>query len=155
MNLEIKAKIRWKLQESELFTKGKYSRVHEWELENGHSIPASSSPHIVPLPYSNPEIIDPEEAFLCSLASCHMLFFLSIAAKKKIEVLEYLDSPIATLAKNDSQKLAITEVTLQPQVRMSLALDQEALEHMHHLAHENCFIANSVHSKIQINPVYL
>ena len=150
MNQIISAKIKWKNQENEIFIKGKYSRTHIWKLENGNQINASSSPHVVPIPYSNPEYIDPEEAFVCSLASCHMLFFLSIAAKKKINVLEYCDNPIGILAKDESNQIAMTEIILRPKVITFEEIDKNALEKIHQLAHKNCFIAKSVKSKIQI-----
>ncbi len=150
MSQEISAKIHWEHQDAKTFQKGKYSRTHIWELDSGNQIDASSSPHIVPVPFSDPAFIDPEEAFICSLASCHMLFFLSIAAKKGISILRYDDTPIGMLAKNDSNKMAMTEVILQPVVKTWEELDPETLREIHESAHENCFIANSVKSVIKI-----
>ena len=155
MNQPITAKINWSQQNGEQFNAGQYSRCHMWELESGTSIQASSSPHIVPIPHSNPLFIDPEEAFLCSLASCHMLFFLSIAAKKQVNILQYNDHPMAILAKNNANKVTITEVLLQPQVETQEEISPKILENIHDLAHTNCFIANSVHSKITIKPIFL
>lgn len=152
MQQKITTRINWKSQANESFLKGKYSRRHSWTLESGSQIEASASVHIVPLPYSNPELIDPEEAFVCSIASCHMLFFLSIAAKKRIDVLQYDDSPIAVLTKNTSNKVAVTEVILQPKIIVREEISKETLAKIHKLAHQNCFIANSIKSNIQINP---
>lgn len=152
MQQKISTKIHWRSQINESFLKGKYSRTHSWELESGTQIEASASVHIIPLPFSNPELIDPEEAFVCSIASCHMLFFLSIAAKNKIDVLQYDDSSIAILTKDASNKVAVTEVILQPKVITREEISKETLEKIHELAHQNCFIANSINSIIQINP---
>jgi organic hydroperoxide reductase OsmC/OhrA len=150
MNISISAKILWENRKGSSFLKGKYSREHIWELTNNIQIKASSSPQIVPMPYSNPAFIDPEEAFVCSVASCHMLFFLSIASKKRIDILKYTDHPIGFLAKKKSGETAITEIILQPKVMFANDLGNEQLEKLHQLAHQNCFIANSVTSKIQI-----
>lgn len=150
MNQKISAKIHWKSQIDESFLKGRYSRTHSWKLDSGNQVEASASTHIVPQPYANPKLIDPEEAFVCSVSSCHMLFFLSIAAKKKITVLQYDDSPIAILSKNDSKKIAVTEIILQPKVITKEATNKETLEKIHELAHKNCFIGNSINSTIHI-----
>ena len=151
MNHNISVKIHWKSHVNEAFINGKYCRTHFWELESGNQINASSSIHIVPLPYSNPEFIDPEEAFVCSIAGCHMLFFLSIAAKKKINILQYDDSPIGVLSRNNSNEVAVTEIILQPKVVTREETSIDILEKIHGLAHQNCFIAKSIKSKIQIN----
>ena len=108
-------------------------------------------PHIVPLPYSIEENIDPEEAFIASLSSCHMLFFLSIAAKKKLLVDSYIDSATGVLEKDSTGKTAITLVTLHPVIQYSGKLpSMEEEQKIHHLAHQECFIANSVKTKIEI-----
>lgn len=152
MNTLISTRIFWENIHDQPFLKGRYSRDHIWELETGNQIKASSSPHIVPIPFSNPEFIDPEEAFISSISSCHMLFFLSIAAKRKIEVLKYIDTPIGKLSKNDLNKMAITEITLQPKITFKQEISNESLEKMHHLAHKNCFIAHSINAQIHIKP---
>lgn len=151
MKQKISTKIHWESQIDEHFVKGKYSRSHLWELESGSQIEASSSVHVVPLPYSNPKLIDPEEAFVCSVASCHMLFFLSIAAKKKINILQYDDSPIGVLSKNISNEMAMTEIILQPKVVTAEETSKSVLTKIHELAHKHCFIAKSINSKITIN----
>lgn len=115
-------------------------------------MPASPSPMIVPMPFSNPEFVDPEEAFIASLASCHMLFFLHFAADKGIVIERYTDNAIGKLAKNDDGKLCITGVTLKPEVilaEQSIA-HKKSLESLHHQAHEACFLARSVNFEISV-----
>ncbi len=132
------------------FTENKYSRGHLWEFDGGLQVPASSSPHIVPLPYSVAENVDPEEAFVASLSSCHMLFFLAIAAKRGFEVEEYRDEAIGVMEKNDDGKMSMTRVTLRPRIEFSgeKRPSREQLEKMHHQSHEQCFIANSVRTEV-------
>ena len=135
----------------EKFTDNKYSRAHQWVFSSGTSIAASSSPHIVPLPYSVDENIDPEEAFVASLSSCHMLFYLSLAAKKKWVIDSYEDRATGTLEKNEEGKLAMTKVVLDPYITYSGATPSKHQEaKIHHLAHEACFIANSVKTVVEI-----
>ena len=146
---EYRAKIIWKRAEDERFVDNKYSRGHQWEFDGGVTVPASASPDIVPLPYSVESNVDPEEAFVASISSCHMLFFLAIAGKKRLVVDEYIDSPIGIMEKGRDGKVAMTKVTLRPKVIFSG--DQpslEQLESIHHRAHQECFIANSVKTEI-------
>jgi len=144
------ATIRWK-RGAQKFTDNKYSRAHQWLFSSGTAISASSSPHIVPLPYSVDENIDPEEAFVASLSSCHMLFYLSIAAKKKWVIDSYEDKASGTLEKNEDGKLAMTKVVLEPDIKYSGdAPSKEQEAEIHHLAHEACFIANSVKTIVEI-----
>jgi organic hydroperoxide reductase OsmC/OhrA len=153
---EYYATVRWKRSESEAYTDNKYSRGHEWHFDGGTIVPASSSPHIVPLPYSIENNVDPEEAFVASLSSCHMLFFLSIAAKNRFVVDEYLDHGIGVMEEDENGKVAITRVTLKPAIKFSGSKTptHKDLERMHHQSHEQCFIANSVKTKVttQIAP---
>ncbi|MEJ2045475.1 MAG: OsmC family protein [Reinekea sp.] len=146
------ATIRWQRGSEEAFTDNKYSRGHTWEFDGGATVAASSSPEVVPLPYSVEANVDPEEAFIASLSSCHMLFFLSIAAKKKWCVDRYEDLAVGVMTSNDQGKTAVTKVTLKPLVTFSGEHQPslEQLEKVHHLAHESCFIANSVTSEILI-----
>ncbi len=113
-------------------------------------MPASSSPHVVPLPYSVEDALDPEEAFVASLSSCHMLVFLSLAAKAGYTIDGYLDSAIGVMSRNELGKLAMTSVTLRPKVTFSGAVVPGAEEHeaLHHNAHEECFIAASVNTDV-------
>lgn len=144
------AKIAWQRAESELFTDNKYRRAHVWEFDGGATIPASASPHIVALPYSTAENVDPEEAFVASLSSCHMLFFLSIAAKKQFTVDSYVDHAVGEMGKNAEGKIAMLTVTLRPNVTFSGNIQPtfQELEALHHQAHELCFIANSVKTEV-------
>ncbi|MCQ8880073.1 OsmC family protein [Pseudoalteromonas shioyasakiensis] len=146
---EYSAKVTWSRSPSESFIDNKYSRGHQWQFDGGAAIEASSSPHIVPLPYSVAENVDPEEAFVASLSSCHMLFFLSIAAKKRFVVQSYTDNAVGVMEKGVDNRMAMTEVVLKPCVKFSgEQATAEQLEEMHHQAHELCFIANSVKTKV-------
>ncbi len=147
----INATIRWTSQDKE-FTTNRYSRVHTWSFDGGAEVVASSSPNIVPVPMSNASAVDPEEAFVASLSSCHMLWFLSIASKAGFEVQEYIDNAIGEMARNEAGKLFVAVVTLRPKV--TWASDREPasdqLSRMHQEAHEECFIANSAKTEIRI-----
>ncbi len=146
-------KIYWEKNSVEKFTDNKYSRAHKWIFDCGIELPASSSKHIVPLPMSDESAVDPEEAFVASLSSCHMLWFLSIAAKKKYIVENYEDNAEGILEKDGGGKLAMTKVTLKPKVNFNVnVLAKNQLEEIHHLAHEQCFISNSVKTEIIIIP---
>ncbi|WP_394200559.1 OsmC family protein [Shewanella waksmanii] len=150
------ALIQWQLSDEDDFKQGRYSRAHQWCFDGGIQLNASSSPHIVPLPYSDETAVDPEEAFVASLSSCHMLFFLHFAAKAGFVVQRYQDNASGTMAKDDEGKLAMTEVVLNPKVTFNASSNaeqptDEQLAHLHHLAHEQCFIANSVKTNIITN----
>lgn len=144
------ATVKWQRQPSEVFHDNQYSRGHEWQFDGGVTVPASASPHIVPSPLSVAENVDPEEAMIAALSSCHMLVFLSIAAKKRYVVESYEDQAIGTLAPNQEGKTALTQVVLRPKVIFSGEKQPsvEMLEKMHHQSHENCFIANSVKTEV-------
>ncbi len=151
--MEYTATVSWHKQTNEEFGKGRYSRVHQWSFDGGMQFNASSSPAVVPLPFSDPALIDPEEALLASLSSCHMLFFLSIASKKKIVVERYEDRVTGIMGANAEGKTAMLTVTLNPMIIFSgnESPDAETIREIHKLAHENCFIANSVKATIEIN----
>lgn len=144
------AKVNWIRQPNEPYLDNKYSRGHEWVFDGGQTVKASSSPHIVPLPYSVAENVDPEEAFVASLSSCHMLFFLSIAAKRKYIVDAYVDNAVGIMDKDCEGKMSMVKVTLKPFVKFSgdKQPTYEQLEKMHHQSHQQCFIANSVKTEI-------
>lgn len=150
---EYKAEIRWRRGE-ETFTDKRYSRAHVWRFDGGVEVPASSSPQVVPAPYSNAAAVDPEEAFVAALSSCHMLWFLHIAAQRGYCIDTYDDHALGVIEKNSSGKLAITRVTLEPKAVFSGSRKPgaEELKAMHHEAHEQCFIANSVKSEVRCNP---
>ena len=147
------AELVW-CRENQNFLDGRYSRKHLWRFDGGLEIPASSSPHVVPPPMSDEASVDPEEAFTASLSSCHMLWFLSIAAKNGYCVDQYYDSATAVMKKNKDGKLAIALVTLRPQVHFSgeLMPTWTQVLTMHDKAHEECFIANSVKSEVRCEP---
>ena len=148
------ATVKWQ-RGDEGFLDDNYSRGHVWEFDGGVSVPASASPHIVPLPKSVAENVDPEEAFVASLSSCHMLFFLSIAVKKGYIVDSYTDCAIGHMARNDQGKFAMTRVILRPKVVFSgdEQPTTEQLKNMHSQSHEQCFIANSVKTEVSADPV--
>lgn len=143
------AKVIWR-RGDQPFENNRYSRGHVWEFDGGAKVPASSSPHVVPLPLSVAENVDPEEAFVASLSSCHMLFFLSIAAKQGFVIDEYVDDAVGTIDKDAEGHQAITKVRLRPRIGFSGEKQptSEQLEGMHHKAHRLCFIANSVKSEV-------
>ncbi|MBC8096096.1 MAG: OsmC family protein [Akkermansiaceae bacterium] len=138
---------------SEGFLVGKYSREHTWSFDGGLTIPASPSPSGVPLPYSNPACVDPEEAFVAAISSCHMLTFLYLASKQGFQVDDYADESVGTMTKNESGVPWVSSVVLNPKIVFSgekrpTADDEEQL---HHQAHEQCFIANSVKTQISVH----
>ncbi|MBN3763865.1 OsmC family protein [Burkholderia sp. Ac-20365] len=134
------------------FTDNRYSRAHRWTFDGGAVVPASSSPHVVRVPFSDPAGVDPEEAYVAALSSCHMLWFLSIAAEEGYVVASYRDEAEGTMAKNDAGKEVVTRVVLKPAVAFAgtKAPGDEALAHLHHLAHDACFLANSVKTVIDV-----
>jgi organic hydroperoxide reductase OsmC/OhrA len=137
------------------FLANTYSRRHLWSFDGGATVAGSSSPHVVPLPFSDPAAVDPEEAFVASLSSCHMLWFLSLAAKHGFAVERYRDAAEGEMAKNAEGKLAMTVVTLKPQVTFAgRAPTRDELEALHHEAHGRCFIANSVKTEVRCEPVW-
>lgn len=148
------ATIAWDRQGA-VFTDNRYSRAHRWQFDGGSEVAASASPHVVPIPLSIAEAVDPEEAFVASLASCHMLWFLSIAATRGFAVDRYRDEAVGVTAKNADGKIAVTEVTLHPKITFLGEKRPTAAEHraMHHEAHEKCFIANSVKTEVRCEPV--
>ena len=147
------ARVVWQ-RGDQAFTDNRYSRVHAWRFDGGIEVRASSSPDVVKPPLSDPAAVDPEEAFIASLSSCHMLWFLSLAAVKKFRVDSYDDEAEGVMEKDGEGRMAITRVTLRPAIRFSgdvmpTAADAEAL---HHAAHERCFIANSVKTDVRVEP---
>jgi len=150
--MEHTATIEWTRGDA-AFLDQQYSRAHRWRFDGGAVITGSSSPHVVPVPHSDPAAVDPEAAFVASLAACHMLWFLSIAAKRGFVVDGYVDDAVGTMARVAKGKLAITEVVLRPRVRFEgTAPDGATFEAMHHEAHDACFIANSVKSEVRLLP---
>ena len=134
------------------FAKGHYSRAHEWRFDGGARVPASASPNVVRAPWSDPAGVDPEEAFVAAIASCHMLWFLSLAADKGFVVESYEDDAVGTMGSNAEGREAVTDVVLRPRIAFSGAKQPDSTEisALHDSAHHHCFIANSVRSKIRI-----
>jgi len=149
---EHQARIRWARQPSEKFVDARYSRAHEWQFDGGVIVPASSAVSSVPLPYSKAENVDPEEAFVAAIASCHMLTFLYLAAKERFVVDSYDDLARGTLARNDQGRTAVTAVRLEPRIVFCGAKSptETDIERLHHAAHEQCYIASSVLTTISV-----
>lgn len=149
------AEVLW-LRENQDFLDNHYSRKHVLRFDGGLELPGSSSPYVVPLPMSDACAVDPEEAFVASLSSCHMLWLLSIAAKQKFRVDRYFDAAVGVMGKNSEGKIAMTVVTLRPEVHFSgeRRPTREQIIQMHHAAHEQCFIANSVKTEVHCEPVF-
>jgi organic hydroperoxide reductase OsmC/OhrA len=147
------ATIRWASKPDEQFTKGQYSRAHEWAFDGGVVTPASASPHIVPAPWSDEGGVDPEEAFVAALSSCHMLFFLDFARRGGFAVASYVDEAEGVLGKLADGRMAMTRVTLRPRIEWDgEAPDPAALADLHDKAHHACFIANSVTCAVTVEP---
>lgn len=148
------ATVAWE-RRGQVFTDGRYARRHVWRFDGGAEIAASASPQVVPPPYSDPTAVDPEEAFAASLASCHMLWFLSLAAKEGFVADRYEDTAAALLAPNAAGRKAIVRVTLRPWVEFDgerLPTWDDVLR-LHAAAHEECFLAASVNCEIRCEPI--
>jgi organic hydroperoxide reductase OsmC/OhrA len=148
---EHKATITWK-RTSPDFLKGRYSREHTWNFDGGAAIQASPSPTVVPVPMSNPALVDPEEAFVASLSSCHMLTYLYLAGRQGFIIDEYIDEAVGHMTKNEKGIPWISSVTLHPKISYSgEKIPAPAdIEKLHHMAHEQCFIANSVKTEVTV-----
>jgi len=148
------AEVLWS-RSGEKFVDGRYSRKHVLRFDGGNEVEGSSSPHVVPLPYSDPKAIDPEEAFVSPLSSCHMLWFLSIAAKHGFVVDRYHDISESVMEEDSNGKLMMSVVTLRPEVIFSGEKQPTAneLEQLHHKAHDECFIANSVKTEVRCEQI--
>ena len=145
------AEVHWKRAESK-FTDNRYSRAHHWRFDGGANVPASSSPEVVRVPFSDPGGVDPEEALVAALSSCHMLFFLSFAAREGYVVDEYVDVAEGRMGKNAAGRNYVEQVTLNPQITFSgtKAPDEATIQRLHHESHEACYIANSVLTEIVV-----
>ncbi|HVY86390.1 MAG TPA: OsmC family protein [Caulobacterales bacterium] len=145
------ATLTWK-RGDQPFSDGKYSRAHEVAFDGGITLPASSSPHVVRLPLSREDAVDPEEMLVASLSSCHALTFLDIARHAGFVVDSYVDHASGVLRKNDAGKLAVTQVTLKPTIVWGgdKKPAHEEIEALHHRAHEECFIANSFKGEVVV-----
>lgn len=150
------AEVIWKRGEQNFLDK-RYSRKHILRFDGGLEIPASSSPHSVPPPLSDASAVDPEEMFVAALANCHMLWFLAIAAREGFCVDSYVDNASGSMHPNKKGKLFMVEARLNPAVQFSGTNrpSREQIETMHHKAHEECYIANSVLTEIVCSPIIL
>ena len=147
---EYVATIEWS-RGDQPFLDQKYSRVHDWCFDGGAVVKGSPAPTSVPAPMSDPSAVDPEEALVAAVSSCHMLFFLAFAAKAGFVVDRYRDEAVGTMGRDDRGKTAITEVVLRPDIAFSGAgPDAAALADLHHRAHEACYIANSIRGEVRI-----
>jgi len=148
---EYRASLKWARNRATC-TDQCYSRAHTWSFDGGVTVPASSSPLSVKLPYSVAEAVDPEEAFVAALSSCHLLTFLYVAAKQGYVVDAYADEPVGMMTKNAQGKMWVSKVTLHPAITFAgeKRPTPQQLDALHHLAHEECFIANSVKSEVVI-----
>ena len=147
------ATVTWQ-RGDQAFVDNRYSRVHRWQFDGGAEVAASASPSSVRPPFSDPAGVDPEEAFIAALSSCHMLWFLFFAAKAKLLVDSYEDAAVGALGKNAEGKIAFTRVTLRPKVRLAGGGEIPAaeLDRLHHDAHAQCFIAHSVTAELSVEP---
>ena len=148
---EHRASIRWERNGPD-FLKGKYSREHTWSFDGGITVAASPSPSVVPAPWSNPACVDPEEAFVAALSSCHMLTYLWLASKEGFMIERYDDDAVGVMTKNEHGVPRVSEVALHPRIDYGGGKQPTAaeIERLHHLAHEQCFIANSVKTRVTV-----
>jgi organic hydroperoxide reductase OsmC/OhrA len=151
MSHEYRAEIVWTRGDA-VFTDNRYSRGHVWRFDGGTEVPASSAPSSVPLPWSVAAAVDPEEALVAAVASCHMLFFLAFAAKRGFRVDRYEDSPVGIMTKNEHGKLFVSKIELNPGIVFSGDKQPSAAElgELHRRAHEECYVANSVRAEVAI-----
>jgi organic hydroperoxide reductase OsmC/OhrA len=148
------ATIRWTRDPSTDFSRGQYSRAHEWAFDGGVTVLASPSPHVVPQPWSDTGAVDPEEAFVASLASCHMLFFVDLARRAGFVVDSYVDEAEGVLGKRDDGKMWMSRVIMHPRAEFSgdKRPSEAEIADLHHRAHDQCFIANSVTTEVKVEP---
>ena len=148
------ATVEWS-RDDQTFTDNRYSRRHVWRFDGGASVPGSASPHSVPVPYSDASGVDPEEAFVAAISSCHMLWFLSIAAKRGYRIDRYVDEAEGVLEKDANGAMSMTRVVLRPRIAWSgdTTPTSEAITQMHDEAHHACYIANSVKTVVSVEGV--
>ncbi len=151
MGHSYRATVAWR-REGAVFSDGRYSRFHHWRFDDGVVVPASSSPETVRPPLSRTDAVDPEEALVAAVSSCHMLFFLDYAARDGYLVDAYRDEAVGVMGKSAAGKTAMVRATLSPQVMFSGLKRPSAddVRRLHHLAHEVCYIANSVNFEVEI-----
>ena len=148
---EYRAEVIW-TRDGAVFTDNRYSRGHVWRFDGGVEVPASSSPLSVKLPLSRADAVDPEEALVAAVSSCHMLFFLGFAAKAGFVVDKYEDAPVGVMTKNENGKLFVSKITLNPVITFSGSKrpSPEEFDALHHHSHEECYVANSVRAEVVV-----
>ena len=148
---EYTAQVTWERKDA-VFTDRRYSRAHRWRFDGGADLLASSSPLVVREPLSDPRGVDPEEALIASLSSCHMLFFLDFASRAGFTVDSYVDDAVAGMGKDEEGKDYVEWVELRPVIAFSgdKRPSAEELAELHHRSHDVCFIARSVKSKVTV-----
>ena len=146
------ATVSWK-SDSEDFARGRYTRGHVWRFDGGTEVPATASPHIVPARFTVDAAVDPEEALVASLSSCHMLTFLDMARRGGFSVDSYADDAVGVMEKTEAGKYWMAQVTLAPRIVFSgKAPEPDELKRLHEAAHDNCVIGNSLLTKVIIAP---
>jgi organic hydroperoxide reductase OsmC/OhrA len=147
------ATVRWS-RDGQPFLDARYSRTHAWSFDGGTSLRASASPAHVPVPLSDPSAVDPEEAFVAALASCHMLVFLHLAARRGLTVDTYDDAPIGYVTREDGGQLALTRVVLRPRVVLAggASFPDGELARLHGEAHHGCFLARALRAELVVEP---
>jgi len=150
---EYVATVEWS-RDGQSFSDNRYSRAHDWRFDGGAVVRGSSAPSSVPEPMSDPAAVDPEEALVAAVSSCHMLFFLAFAAKAGFVVDRYRDEASGVMGRDDRGRMSITHVTLRPAVDFSgeRRPDAAALDDLHHRAHDACYIANSIRAEVAVEP---
>ena len=148
---EHRAHVVWE-QAGGPFAKRQYSRAHSWSFDGGVTIPAAASLSAVPAQFTDPSAVDPEEAYVASVSSCHLLSFLPLAALAGFEVLRYEDDAVGRMTKNERGKLWVSEIDLRPRITWveGRAPDAEREAELHHRAHDDCYIANSVRTEVRV-----
>lgn len=147
------ATVEWRRGSDEAFTDNRYSRGHSWSFDGGITVPASSAPSSVRLPFSREDAVDPEEAFVAALSSCHMLTFLYLAAKAGFVVESYRDEASGEMTPNEAGRLWVSSVMLAPAIAFGAKQPSAAeLDALHHEAHEQCYLANSVKTAVTVSP---
>ena len=151
---EHRATVRWE-QSGGPFAKRQYSRAHSWSFDGGLTVPAAASPHAVPAQFTDLAAVDPEEAYVASIASCHLLSFLPLAALAGFEVLHYEDEAVGRMTKNERGKYWVSEVELRPRITWAAGRAPDAAHEaaLHHQAHEDCYIANSIRTVVRCETV--
>jgi organic hydroperoxide reductase OsmC/OhrA len=148
---EHRVEVEWEADGA--FASGRYSRAHLWRFDGGAVVAGSSSPSVVPEPMSDGAAVDPEEALVASVSSCHMLWFLDLARRAGLDVASYRDSAIGAMGRDDRGRMAMVRIVLRPEIVFAgQAPEPGALERLHHAAHQSCFIANSLRTEVVVEP---